>query len=1137
MFMSKSVLARMLALAIPPAMLLASHLTALRAEDLNEPVSVLSKNGKIDSPLTVLFGKVQIPTPAGPRSIEVRAYGLEAPDPNHPVKTHPLLPGPTFVFRPGELLRVRFQNYLNRSTNPRLNIFEIPNQQPAPGRADDIGENVPHEINIPNNADISNLHVHGLHVDPKQDNVTLLVLPEDTDPSSLVPELQRFVPTINRWWTRTYQYKIPLDHLPGTYWYHAHKHGATSAQVENGMAGTLVMRPRDDNDDVIPGLWNDDPAKTHDRVLVLQELADFGIPQGESFNKARVRDKVKPGSGRATAASANQFTTINGQQRPTLQLPPGQLERWRFIIAGANHTTSSDIWVGNIVPTLSKTMIDQLSKITTQDQADQYKPGPPATGSTTPTPPKSMFDDKESATVTYASIPGRVKLIALDGITMWESRDVTPATPAMGSAGNRLDLLIQPDDTAQGTYHVYQNYPAVQLEDFQAKYPELFAGDVGTIRFQALQQGWLTGSKADNPTLALSTKKIDSNKVVVPPNDFNADSFDLGSNYAGMVWNWAIVNADGSQVYDSSKNPLTNPLSVAPLISAVKNEKTNGVEAQFRAKDPTKDLVGWQPMPDITGSKPVTTGVLIDLNIAGKADGPKMPADKDLNAILSSLSPAGSGSRLKKVNSSGNLVPGIPAYVSPLPSKVDGRQVVVFDRGQYTFNYVDKGTAQTQAFRQFWLNGRQFTVDDFQGNPIATELIQSPIVNPAPALGTFVPNDGSAPQGWTNQVKGQTYITNPGYYVPIVQSSTTPVIFNYDYNNPQPLTNAAITGLDESTPPVSTTAEEWLLVNNSDLFHPFHIHISPFFVTEIGQLNYDTTAKQWSFKTMTLNDKKDHTKPFSWVVGNWWDVITLPPHGYVKVKTWINVPSQFPADHKNPDSDLVVHDNSNVYGSWVLHCHILRHEDRGMMTMVNTVPKLTSLDGKWVGDDGKVHQIADARGALRINDDSGLSYKGTFNGGIGNPLFSQPWVGSMFHPNAKQPAPQFDTNTMCVTVDNKFMVLSTGHAWGRSQPQPITFAATPSLSGNWVDGNGNIAAITDTSNGNGTSTLTFSPVTPVWWRAGTGAWGVATSPVSLTYVGTQSLINNAGQTQSLTFCFTGDGKTIVFSNGMRWTKQ
>ena len=35
--------------------------------------------------------------------------------------------------------------------------------------------------------------------------------------------------------------------------------------------------------------------------------------------------------------------------------------------------------------------------------------------------------------------------------------------------------------------------------------------------------------------------------------------------------------------------------------------------------------------------------------------------------------------------------------------------------------------------------------------------------------------------------------------------------------------------------PVSTTQEEWLLINNSDLFHPFHIHISPFFVTEIGQ--------------------------------------------------------------------------------------------------------------------------------------------------------------------------------------------------------------------------------------------------------------------------------------------------------------
>ncbi len=195
------------------------------------------------------------------------------------------------MFQPGDLLRIRFQNMLNAAQNPWLNAFNA--QLPGaggPGKGDSIPETVPHEISIPNGPDITNLHVHGLHVDPKQDNVTLLILPEDSDPSSLSTELQRFVPTINRWWTRNYQYKIPKDHLPGTYWYHAHKHGSTSTQVENGMAGTLVMLPNNDQDNIVPGLWNNDPALTHDRVLVIQQLTQFASPQGFISGPRRALD-------------------------------------------------------------------------------------------------------------------------------------------------------------------------------------------------------------------------------------------------------------------------------------------------------------------------------------------------------------------------------------------------------------------------------------------------------------------------------------------------------------------------------------------------------------------------------------------------------------------------------------------------------------------------------------------------------------------------------------------------------------------------------------------------------------------------------------------------------------------------------
>ena len=34
--------------------------------------------------------------------------------------------------------------------------------------------------------------------------------------------------------------------------------------------------------------------------------------------------------------------------------------------------------------------------------------------------------------------------------------------------------------------------------------------------------------------------------------------------------------------------------------------------------------------------------------------------------------------------------------------------------------------------------------------------------------------------------------------------------------------------------PLARTAEEWILINNSDVSHPFHIHINPFFVVEGG---------------------------------------------------------------------------------------------------------------------------------------------------------------------------------------------------------------------------------------------------------------------------------------------------------------
>ena len=695
---------------------------------LREPPQVTAVNGRIDHPLNAVFGKLKIATPSSPVEVAVRAYA--SPNAVKDPTKDPTIPGPTFVFQPGDLLRIRFHNLLNASQNPALNQFGNNIQQGGPGASDDIRDHVAHEISIPNNSNLTNLHVHGLHVDPKQDNVTLLILPEDNSPSDLSVGLQRFVPTINRWWYRPYQYKIPRDHIPGTYWYHSHKHGSTSTQVENGMAGTLLMLPTNDSDDIVPGLWNVDPNKTHDRVLMIQEIANYGVPQ--QGNKPRKLGSKNAGPPNNLNAP---IVTINGQSQPTLKLAPGQLERWRFLVAGANHTAAGSLWVGKyVMPPLDPGLSTAIANIKDVNDSNRYVDGTSQFPVAMPAPQ-------------CAKIPGAVKLICLDGVPMRQPVDITPATPTLGGAGNRVDLLVQPDESAanSGPYFVYQNYPAPSLTDLKAAYPDLFGDGISTLlrvaRYAAVTKGQVVGSTTANPISSAPPPTKDVNGKLLP-SSLNQDTYALGTNYWGFVPNWGNVDANGDIVpYNPvSKTGSLVQLPVGPLLSGQKNAATNGVNAALPDAANLNDITQgrFQPMPDdpsVGGLLPATAAALMALNITGTANGPKLPAN--LADRLSSLSPAGTGSMLKRVNKAGQLVPGIPAYVAPFPPQVDGRQVVVFDRGEFTFDYTDKLTAAVTKFRQFWIDGRQFNVDDFVGNPKATQLIQTPVINVEPDLGVY----------------------------------------------------------------------------------------------------------------------------------------------------------------------------------------------------------------------------------------------------------------------------------------------------------------------------------------------------------------------------------------------------------------
>jgi FtsP/CotA-like multicopper oxidase with cupredoxin domain len=95
--------------------------------------------------------------------------------------------------------------------------------------------------------------------------------------------------------------------------------------------------------------------------------------------------------------------------------------------------------------------------------------------------------------------------------------------------------------------------------------------------------------------------------------------------------------------------------------------------------------------------------------------------------------------------------------------------------------------------------------------------------------------------------------------------------------------------------------EEWTIYNDGGPAHPFHIHINPFQIIEIK------TAAGATFKL-----------PTPWI---WWDNIALPQGGYIKFL------SRF----------------ADFTGAYVLHCHILGHEDRGMMEMVRVIDPSTTI--------------------------------------------------------------------------------------------------------------------------------------------------------------------------------------------------
>ncbi|MGN6485660.1 MAG: multicopper oxidase domain-containing protein, partial [Thermomicrobiales bacterium] len=84
--------------------------------------------------------------------------------------------------------------------------------------------------------------------------------------------------------------------------------------------------------------------------------------------------------------------------------------------------------------------------------------------------------------------------------------------------------------------------------------------------------------------------------------------------------------------------------------------------------------------------------------------------------------------------------------------------------------------------------------------------------------------------------------------------------------------------------------EKWTIQNTTTDIHPFHIHINDFQVISINGEPYDAPG--------------------------WYDTVSVPAQGEIEI----------------------LHQFLDFTGKYVFHCHILMHEDSGMMAVVEVVP-------------------------------------------------------------------------------------------------------------------------------------------------------------------------------------------------------
>eukprot|EP00903_Cladosiphon_okamuranus_P017466 g16088.t1 len=265
------------------------------SRDLTSPEDRWSKDGELRTTLRVAPTVAQ----AGPLAppLNVRAYEGS-------------VPGPTLRVKPGDRLVVNL-----------VNDLDLPEGDPSVAGAGEDGEGdggidrASLEGKVEAWPNVTNIHVHGLHVSPSGigDNIYRRAGPGDA--------LQ-------------YIYDLPPDHYPGIFYYHPHFEGSSSVQTLGGMSGAIIVEDAE-------GSLPPEVEAMREVVMVLQEtniesgaLRNYKAASEISGSKMPLYGKAEGGN--ASESDLLHFITVNGQYQPVIRAQPGEALRLRVVHGGNN---------------------------------------------------------------------------------------------------------------------------------------------------------------------------------------------------------------------------------------------------------------------------------------------------------------------------------------------------------------------------------------------------------------------------------------------------------------------------------------------------------------------------------------------------------------------------------------------------------------------------------------------------------------------------------------------------------------------------------------------------------------------------------------------------------------------------------